>query len=211
MMMSFNPLETLNEFNKSALEQWIKFSQTSIENAERIANLNINTAKESLEEQVKHFQALPCIKDTQGWAAWRQKAAESQLDAFFGYARKVYETTSATQGEITKAVEESIQSGQKNLNAWVDNNTKSAPAGSDVAINALKNGIAATNAALDSINKASRQAAEATEAGVKAAVDATLNTVKKAQQQANQAFHTAANTAANAANHAHQSNKKTAN
>lgn len=201
--MSNPTTEHWAELNKAALDQWIKLSQLTIENAERLANLNISAAKETLEEQVKTLQTLPNIKDAQGWATWRQKAAETQLDSFFGYTRKVCEATAATQSDLGKVVEDGLQQYQKQINTWADTAGKSAPAGSDLAINAIKNGIAATHAAIDGISKATRQAAEFADAGVKAAVNATMNTVKQAQQATSAA---AATTAAAA-----QNNKKAAN
>ncbi len=218
-----NPItEQFSELNKAALDQWIKFSQLSIENIERFSNIGICAAKESLENQVKQLQNLPSAKDAQGWAGWRQKAAENQLESVASYARKIYEATTATQQEVGKVLEEGVQQYQKNVNAWVDTASRSAPAGSEVAINALKNGISAGNAAIDGFQKATRQAAEVAEAGVKAAVSATLNTVKQAQQHATQTANSAAqhfnntvaqNTAAatTQSSAATQSNKKAVN
>lgn len=215
-----NPVaEQWSELNKTALDQWIKLSQLSIENAERLSNVSINAAKESLEEQVKHLQSLPHVRDGQGWARWSQKTAEAQLDSFFGYTRKLYEAAATTQDEVGRVIEDGVQQYQKNVNAWVENVSKSAPAGSEFAINALKNGISATNTAIDGLNKATRQAAAVADAGVKAAVNATINTVKQAHNQASaaqqQAVQTVANTAAAAVHNVtqsqQQSNKKAAN
>jgi phasin family protein len=207
--MSIPNTEHWSELNKSILDQWIKLSQLSIENVERLANVNISAAKETLEEQVKNIQALPQIKDTQAWSSWRQKTADAQLESLFGYTRKISEAAAATQGEITKLVEEGIQQYQKNITAWADNASKSAPAGSELAVNAFKNGVAATHAAIDGISKATRQAAEIADAGVKAAVNATISTVKQAQQQTTQATNAAAHAAQQATQQQH--NKKAAN
>jgi hypothetical protein len=50
----------------------------------------------------------------------------------------------------------------------VDQATKAAPAGSDVAVAAMKSTMAATTAAFDTFNRAARQVASYADAGVKA-------------------------------------------
>ena len=57
----------------------------------------------------------------------------------------------------------------KNLASVVDKAVKSAPAGSDVAVTALKSTMAATSAAIDSMTKATRQVVDFTDASVRAA------------------------------------------
>ena len=59
---------------------------------------------------------------------------------------------------------------QKAVAETVDLATRNAPAGSDVAVAALKSSMAAATNAFDSFTKAARNAASFTDAGVKAAV-----------------------------------------
>ena len=61
----------------------------------------------------------------------------------------------------------------KNLTSALDKAVKSAPAGSDVAVAAVKSALAAANQAYDAFSKASKQVAEATEATMTAAGTAT--------------------------------------
>jgi hypothetical protein len=65
----------------------------------------------------------------------------------------------------------------KNLTAALDKAVKSAPAGSDVAVAAVKSALAAANQAYDAFSKATKQVTEATEATITAA---STTTKKKA-------------------------------
>ena len=52
---------------------------------------------------------------------------------------------------------------------WVETASKSAPAGSDVGFNALKSTVAATTAAFDQFQKATKQVVSFADASVRAA------------------------------------------
>jgi secreted Zn-dependent insulinase-like peptidase len=66
---------------------------------------------------------------------------------------------------------------QKTVAGLLDKAAKSAPAGSDVAVAAVKSAIAAATSAFDNMNKAAKQVAEITEANVAAATNATVKAV----------------------------------
>jgi hypothetical protein len=55
--------------------------------------------------------------------------------------------------------------------SWVERASQSAPAGSDVAVNALKSTFAASTAAFDQFQKATRQVVDLADASVRAATD----------------------------------------
>jgi hypothetical protein len=69
------------------------------------------------------------------------------------YSRSVYEIASQTQEEVSKMFEAKLRS-QQELRRRLDKAAKSAPAGSDVAVAAVKSAIAAANSAYDSVTKA---------------------------------------------------------
>jgi adenine-specific DNA methylase len=92
----------------------------------------------------------------------------------------VYEIASQSQEEFSKLFEAQIAELNKNLATALDKAAKSAPAGSDVAVAAVKSAIAAANSAYDSVSKAAKQVAEIAEANVAAATNATVKAVAAA-------------------------------
>ena len=74
-------------------------------------------------------------------------------------------------------VEAQLTEANKNVAEALDKAAKSAPAGSDVAVAAVKQAIAAANSAYDSMTKAAKQVAEIAEANVTAATNATVKAV----------------------------------
>ena len=93
----------------------------------------------------------------------RAKFTESGVESALSYSRDAYEIVSGTGSEVSKLVEAGFSNLNKNLAAVVDKAVKSAPAGSDVAVTALKSTMAATTAAFDSLTKATRQVVDFTD------------------------------------------------
>ena len=56
------------------------------------------------------------------------------------------------------------------VSAWVETAAKNAPAGSEVAVKALKSTVAATNAAYEQLSKATQQIVSLADATVRAAI-----------------------------------------
>jgi hypothetical protein len=83
------------------------------------------------------------------------------------------------QAQYTAMAEEAWAAYTKGVAAWVDKASKSAPAGSEVAVNAMKQGFAASTAAFDQFQKASKQVVNLADASVRAAAaNASKATVK---------------------------------
>jgi adenine-specific DNA methylase len=99
------------------------------------------------------------------------------VEKVVAYSRSIYEIASQTQEELSKVFEGQIAEINKNVTSALDKAAKNAPAGSDVAVAAVKSAIAAANSAFDSISKAAKQVAEITEANVAAATNATVKSV----------------------------------
>jgi hypothetical protein len=85
------------------------------------------------------------------------------------YLRGLWEIASDTQAELVQLLEERVTQLNKTVVTNLDKVAKSGPAGSDVAVAAVKSAIAAANSAYDSAVKAAKQVANLTEANVAAA------------------------------------------
>ena len=175
----YNATESFAEFNKVNVANATKLAALSIENAEKLFKLNLNAAKIALAQGVEGAQAAASIKDVQDLMALRAKVAESGVQTALSYSRTLYDLASEAQAEYSSIAEESWASYQKGVAALVDKASKSAPAGSDVAINALKSTFAASTAAFDQFQKASKQVANLADASYRAAAANATQAVAK--------------------------------
>ncbi|MDB5814971.1 MAG: phasin family protein [Rhodocyclales bacterium] len=169
--------EQLASANKSAVEALLTIANTAFASVERLAALNLNTARSALEDSVANTKALFSVKDPQEFASLQASLARPSLEKAVAYGRSVYEIATEVQGQFAKIAEGQVTEIKQNIASTLDKVAKSAPAGSDVAVAAVKSAIAAANSAYDSMSKAAKQVAEIAEANVTAATDATVKAV----------------------------------
>ena len=161
--------EQFADFNKANVAQAQKIAALALENAEKFLTLNMNAAKIVLANGVESASAVASVKDVQDLMALRAKYAESGVQTATAYTRSLYEISSDAQAQFTALAEEVWSNYTKDAAAWVDKASKSAPAGSDAAVNAFKSTFAASTAAFDQFQKATKQVVSLADASVRAA------------------------------------------
>ncbi|MCB1890013.1 MAG: phasin family protein [Rhodocyclaceae bacterium] len=162
---------------KANVESLLSVANAAFASAERLTALNLNTARAVLEDGVANAKSLMGAKDVQELVALQSAMAQPMVEKAVAYSRNVYEIATQTQEELSKMVEAQLTEANKNVAEALDKAAKSAPAGSDVAVAAVKQAIAAANSAYDSMTKAAKQVAEIAEANVTAATNATVKAV----------------------------------
>lgn len=170
--------EQFSAFNEKAFNSVLDFTALSLENTERLLDLQVESAKGSLEESADHVKALVAAKDAQELLALRTKLVEASVERATSYARTVYELAVEAQSKVSQLVEAQMAAFNEGLITAVEAAAKSAPAGADVAIAAVKSSVAATTAAVDTLNRTAKEAAKLTDGAVKAAQQATATAVK---------------------------------
>ena len=180
--MSINP-EQFAAANKAAVDSLLSVANTALASAERIATLNLETARSVLEDSVSNAKALMSAKDPQEALSIQASLAQPSVEKVVAYSKSVYEISTETQEQLAKMVEAQFGDFQKSVAEMLEKAAKSAPAGSDVAVAAVKSAIAAANSAFDNMNKAAKQVAEITEANVAAATNATVKAVGAAAKK----------------------------
>ena len=180
----YNATEQFAAFNQANVSNAIKLASLSIENAEKLVQLNINAAKLAIAQAVEGAQAAASVKDVQELVALRAKLAEVGVQSATGYSRTLYELSSEAQAGYSALAEQSWADYTKGVAAWVEKASQSAPAGSDVAVNALKSTFAASTAAFDQFQRATKQVVNLADASVRAAAASTQKATGKSKRAA---------------------------
>ena len=165
--MSINA-EQFTAANKATVDSLLAVANTALASAERIAALNLNTARTALEDTASGVQSVLSAKDPQAAFAAQKSLAQPAVDKAVAYGKSVYEITSETQQELAKMVEAQFGEFQKSVTKMVDLAAKSAPAGSEGAVAAIQSAVAAANSAFGNMNAMAKQFAEATQANIAA-------------------------------------------
>jgi phasin family protein len=161
--------EQLASTNKAGVEALLGLASTQFAAIERLSALNFSVAKAAFEEGLGRTKALLNAKDAQEIFSLNAAASQPALEKAIAYSRSVYEVAAQTQGELAKFMEARVAEFNKNLAGILDKVSKNAPAGSDVAVAAVKSALAAASTAYDSLNKVAKQATEMAEANFTAA------------------------------------------
>lgn len=162
--------------HKAAYDHLLSLINVSLAGAEKLAALNISAARSALTEQVDHAKNLLGAKDLQSAFALHTTASQPQVEKAIAYSRSIYEISAETQEELVKLFEQGHAELNKSISSALDWYAKSS-ANSDVAVAAVKSALSAANSAFENVNKAARQVADITEAGVSAATNATVRAV----------------------------------
>ena len=150
---------------------------------EKIVELNLTASKAALAETGEHAKAVLSVKDAQQLMALQSGLFQPLAEKTAAYSRHLYDIATSSNAEFAKTVEGQAADVQKNFMGLVDSAAKNAPAGSETAVAIMKSAVAAASNALESVQKAVKQATDVAEANFNAvaatAVDAAKPTSKK--------------------------------
>jgi phasin family protein len=169
--MSFNNQE-ISALGQAQFDKAVRLSSIVLSSAERLATLQLDLTRKLLADQAQNFKSLTEIKDPKALVEFQASLAQPSLDQAFSVARNVYDAAVETQSELTAFIEDQVAENNKTLISTLDRLSKNAPAGSDIAVSAIKTLVNQSSAAFDSVSKtAQKVGAEMAEAGVQAATN----------------------------------------
>lgn len=177
-MTTFTTPEQFAAASKANVETALSLTKSGFDRAERLAALNLNTARAALEDGVANIRTLSSIKNAQELVDLQSSLFQPMFDKSVAYARSVYAIAVEGQQELVKLFEAQVAELNKTVAVVLDEAAKSAPAGSESVISALKSAVAANNSVYENANKAVKQLVEVAESNVAAATEATTKIVR---------------------------------
>ncbi len=171
--------EQLMAWNKAYLETAVRFAGIALEGAERMLEVQLKAAKSAFADGVQQAKVLADVKDPQEFAQFKNTLVQPSLEKATSYVKSVYDVAAATQSEINKLIEEQVSEYNKNVVTGLDKMVKSAPAGSEIAVAAVKSAISAVNTTYDNLSKSAKQFAEMSHANIDAAASQAAQASKK--------------------------------
>lgn len=176
---------TLTESRRATVDAVTSLAAATLDGSERLFALNLRTARALLADAVTHGKAIGAARDVPEALAISSTLSRPYIERGLNYSRGLYEISALAQAQLVKFGEARQAEFNHAVTVFLDRLTQSAPAGSDVAVAAVRSAISATNSALDTAHRAARQVADIAEASVVAATDATARAVSAAAPAAN--------------------------
>ena len=167
------------DFAKSSFASNLFFATTTFDGVERMALLNLAAARSVFETAMSNMTALLGTKDVQSFVALQKELATPSIEKGVEDSRNVIAIAGETKDKLAKQVETKVAETNAQVSGLVEKALASAPAGSEVAVAAVKTAIKSANDAFEGINKAAKQAADVAEASVTAATKATIKAATK--------------------------------
>ena len=176
--MNLTP-EQLAAAQKANLETLSSLTNQALQSIEKLVELNMHIAKQSLSESMTSAKKALEVKDIQQLLAHQAEAVQPMAEKIMAYSRHLYDLAHETQNHFTKSAEKEFQVGQQKMNALVQEWTRNTPAGTDVTVQAMKHAIASANNVYETSQKAVKYAVQVAQTNLNSTTDAVMKSAKK--------------------------------
>jgi phasin family protein len=171
-------VEQVMASHKANIETLMGLTSKAFEGVEKIVELNLTASKAAMSESAEYAKAVLSVKDAQELLTLQSGLMQPLAEKTAAYSRHLYDIASGSSAEFGKAVEEQAADAQKKFMGLVDTASKNAPAGSETAVAVMKSAVAAANNALESVQKAVKQATEVAESNFNTVAANAVNATK---------------------------------
>lgn len=161
--------EDLMKMQAQAMQMTGEAAAKTLEGFQRLTELNMQTARATLEQSSEQISALLAARDTKALTDLVTSLSRPPQDQFSAYAKAVYAIYRDTGAELGSMVEKQVAQSNQQLASAVETFAKNAPAGSEGAVNFIRQSLDAARAAYEQVNATARQFADASEGKAKRA------------------------------------------
>lgn len=147
-----------NELQKKNLEAAMRLAQLSIENSQRIMEIQVTVAKALFEDGVKNAKAQATAKDPKDVMDLRTHYAQATAEKMLSCAREIAEITTQTQMEVGKLVGEQLTTGSQDIFEAMQKMVTGLPIADQNTVGAFQTAMDTARAAFEQITRASTDA-----------------------------------------------------
>lgn len=165
---------------KNAAADLTALATTAFAGFEKLAELNMATAKSVLENSLGSIQAVASATTPEDVLAAQTKMAQPMAEKAAAYGRSVYDIASQTGAELSKVSKDKLADAQKTWGSAVESMTQNVPAGSEAFVSAFKNAATTGQQAFAQAQAAAQQAMAQAQNHVTDVVAKTVKTAKTA-------------------------------
>lgn len=150
--------QALGAMQKKNLEAAVRLAQMSIENSQRILELQVKAAKEIFEDGVANAQTLSEVKTPQEALELRSRYAQHSAEKMFACSRGIAEATAQMQSELGRLLSQQVSNGSQDIMAAMQSFLKGMPMNNHAAAETLSTTFEAARQTLEQVSKASAEA-----------------------------------------------------
>ena len=141
--------ERFTTLQLQSLKAMQAYALASLNGVEKLAELNLQAAKKSVEEGVSNSVALFHSRDPMALAETVSVQAKPATDKLGAYAKHVYQIANETAAELSRIAEKQMSEASQQMFATIDEISKGAPAGTEGIATFYKSAVLVASAAWD--------------------------------------------------------------
>ena len=103
----YNATEQFAELNQTNVAQAAKLAALAVQNVDKLAKINLDTAKSALAQGVENAQAVAAVKDVQQLATLNAALVEANVQGVVDYSKLLYQLATEARAQYTALIEES--------------------------------------------------------------------------------------------------------
>ena len=161
--------ERFSTLQLQSLKAMQAYTLASLNGVEKLAELNLQAAKTTVEEGLSTSVALFNSRDPKALADAASVQAKPATNKLGAYAGHVYQIANETATELSRIAEKQVREASQQMFETIDDISKGAPAGTEGIATFYKSAASAANSALDQVSQANKQVLDLTEANVERA------------------------------------------
>jgi len=173
-------VEQITASHKANLDNLFALSTKAFAGVEKMVELNLTASRATLAESAAHAHAVMGVKDAQEFIALQTSFLQPLAEKSVAYTRHIYDIAQGTGTEFTKGLEGKTAESQSAVQTYIESALKNAPAGSEQAVAFFKQAVTASNNAVESVQKAVKQAADLAESHIQTATETAVKATKTA-------------------------------
>lgn len=156
--MTTNPEQAVAELQKKNLAAAMKLAQLSIENSQRILQLQVDVARDIFDDGVSSAKSLAQVKSPQDAMEMRSRYAQQAAEKMFACSRTIAEITADMQAQMGKMVSDQLSVGGQDMFGAMQQMLQGMPLNSHAAAEALQHTFDSARKTLEQVSKASTDA-----------------------------------------------------
>src|SRR6266581_7032073 len=150
--------EQMQAANKANVETFLSVANAQFAALEKLATLNASAVRTAFEDSIANTRALLGAKDVQEFVGLQNSFTQPAIEKAIAYSKSIYEVATDTNAELSKVAERRVAEWNENFVTLLDKVSKNAPAGSDVAVAAVKSFLAAGTETVKGLARAKKAA-----------------------------------------------------
>ncbi len=172
-------LEQLAASNQAAVESLLALANTALASAERVAALNLSTARDALKDGAASAKTLMSVKDPQQALSAQSALVQPAVEKAVAYSKSMLEISSESQQQFAKTLESTFAGYQQQVAGLIEQASRTAPAGSEQVIAGIKAAMEQANNAFANLAQMSKQLTDSAQANAAAAMSSIAKAGKK--------------------------------